>query len=246
MGVDEALLDSAAKGQASLRFYNWAGACLSLGYAQAVAPALIADCRAAGVDLVRRVTGGRAVLHGNDLTYCVAAPEAQLPRGKREAYESIGAALLEALLSLGLDAVLAPSLACGAAGAAGFDCFEAVATGEICVAGRKLTGNAQRRAGGALLQHGSIRLTADPDAASRAVRQLPGAATSLAEAGCSAGEPELRAAIGQALAAALKVGLEQGRLSHAERERATARARQHARAPLGRPLRGSRGQFGDR
>ena len=77
MGVDEALLASAVHtGRPSLRFYRWQGPWLSLGYGQSLSEVRAERCRAAGVGWVRRVTGGLAVLHGADLTYTVAAPEA--------------------------------------------------------------------------------------------------------------------------------------------------------------------------
>ena len=70
MGVDEALLASAVRaGTTSLRLYGWAGPWLSLGYAQPLEPEHARQLEAAGVGWVRRVTGGRAVLHGADLTY---------------------------------------------------------------------------------------------------------------------------------------------------------------------------------
>ena len=82
MAVDEALLRSAQRGAPpTLRFYSWDGAWLSLGFAQPLDAARRAACRAAGVGIVRRATGGRAVLHGSDLTYAVAAPVAALPAG---------------------------------------------------------------------------------------------------------------------------------------------------------------------
>ena len=81
MAVDEALLRSAQRGAApTLRFYSWDGAWLSLGFAPSpLDAARRAACREAGVGIVRRATGGRAVLHGADLTYAVAAPVAALP-----------------------------------------------------------------------------------------------------------------------------------------------------------------------
>ena len=75
MGVDEALLASAVAGRATLRLYSWDGPWLSLGYGQPSRGDLRSACLEAGVGMVRRVTGGRAVLHGSDLTYAIAAPE---------------------------------------------------------------------------------------------------------------------------------------------------------------------------
>jgi lipoate-protein ligase A len=185
MGLDEVLLRGAvATGVPCLRFYTWDGPWLSVGYAQPFDASRLPALAAAGVGFVRRVTGGKAVLHGSDLTYSVAAPNGVLPDGVRESYEAIADALLAALGSLGVAATRSGEGA-RAPGPGVFDCFEAPAADEICLAGRKLSGSAQRRVGGGFLQHGSIRLRPDPPSAVAAVvpsgRGLGG--TSLEEAG---------------------------------------------------------------
>ncbi|MCH2171164.1 hypothetical protein MK489_10305, partial [Myxococcota bacterium] len=103
MGVDEALLESAiSRGEPTLRFYGWQGAWLSLGYGQGdMRPGRRQEFRQAGVGCVWRVTGGRAVLHGGDLTYAVAAPAHRLPEGLQPTYALIADALVEALAELG-------------------------------------------------------------------------------------------------------------------------------------------------
>jgi lipoate-protein ligase A len=226
MALDEVLLASAARdGIATLRLYRWRGPWLSLGYAQPFDAAAAGACRAAGVTVVRRATGGRAVLHGADLTYAVAAPESLLPPGLEGAYRLLSDALLDALRAIGVAAEPAPRAA-SESPVDGFDCFAAAATDEICVAGRKVAGSAQRRAAGAVLQHGSIRLAPDPVAAARIAR-LGAGATSLAELGFAAGAG--RAAIVQALPRALaaRLGrdpLPRGVLRDEERRAARARA----------------------
>src|SRR5512134_1094289 len=81
MALDEALLAAAARGAApTLRLYEWDGAWLSLGHAQRFDARAVGRCREADVEVVRRVTGGRAVLHGADLTYAITASERDLPR----------------------------------------------------------------------------------------------------------------------------------------------------------------------
>ncbi len=106
MGVDEALLASAVRtGRPSLRFYRWQGPWLSLGYGQVLDRERVADCSRAGVGVVRRVTGGRAVLHGSDLTYALAAREGQLPPGLMASYELVAGVLIRALGALGVEAV---------------------------------------------------------------------------------------------------------------------------------------------
>ena len=200
MAVDEVLLAGAVTGGAPvLRLYAWNGPWLSLGYGQPFSAARGAACRDAGVHVLRRVTGGRAVLHGADLTYGVAALAAALPAGLDASYRLLSDAILLALRELGIEAdraALAPAIA----PSADFDCFASPATDEICVGGRKLAGSAQRRAAGAVLQHGSIRLEPDPAAAAAAVGLGPGA-TSLRELGVS-GEVTWDV-LGNALSAAL-------------------------------------------
>ena len=94
MAVDDALLRSAQAGALpTLRFYSWDGAWLSLGLSQALSTTRQRLCRDAGVGIVRRATGGRAVLHGADLTYAVAAPIGELPAGLQATYAQLGEAL---------------------------------------------------------------------------------------------------------------------------------------------------------
>lgn len=185
MGVDEALLETALEaGRPTLRFYSWRGPWLSVGYAQQVEPEQQSRLEAAGVGLVRRVTGGRAVLHGQDLTYSIAAPDGVLPDGVRESYGAVADALLSGLAELGVP-VLRSGPEARAPGAGVFDCFVSPATDEISLGGRKLSGSAQRRVVGGFLQHGSIRLAPDPRSAVRAVAPGEGGlgGTSLAEEG---------------------------------------------------------------
>ena len=222
MAVDEALLASAGSGGvATLRLYRWRGPWLSLGYAQRDDAALRARCAAAGVGVVRRPTGGGAVLHGGDLTYAVAAPAARLPAGLRGTYELIGGALLEALRAVGVPAARSPGGGSEVAPGA-FDCFAAPAADELCFRGRKLAGSAQRRAGGAVLQHGSLRVHPDPDGARAAAGLLAGEVTSLAEEGFEPGLAALRAACVAAFEDALAVRFVTGSLTPAETGRVAA------------------------
>jgi lipoate-protein ligase A len=200
MGADEALLASArARGEAALRLYRWSGPWLSLGYGQRLEPPRREACRAAGVSLVRRATGGRAVLHGADLTYAVVAPASWLPSGLRATYALIGGALEAALRGLGVAAERHADP--GPAGAA-FDCFASPAADELSAGGRKLVGSAQRRTSSEVLQHGSLRLAPDAPAA-RGAAGLTEGATSLRELGCEAAPEAVEAALVQAFAAAL-------------------------------------------
>jgi lipoate-protein ligase A len=245
MGVDEALLASAVRsGRCSLRFYRWQGPWLSLGYGQVLDRERVEACGRAGVGVVRRVTGGRAVLHGSDLTYALAAPEDQLPPGLMASYGWVAGILIRALAALGVEAAaggglrgreafphrfqLAVGSAEGRSPQSGFDCFARLADREICVAGKKLAGSAQRRAKGGILQHGSIRLAPDPPDARRASSLGGSGAVSLAELGADSNPEALRAACVAAFETALG-GLELGELSAEERAGADARVRNHQR-----------------
>jgi lipoate-protein ligase A len=160
MAVDEVLLDGAAAGSAppTLRFYRWAPACLSLGYFQSFEVVDVAACRSLGVDVVRRPTGGRAILHDRELTYSVALPlrllgnaDAVLP-----SYHRLSLALGRGLNRLGAPVVLAPESAAQLGPDHGPVCFDRPSAHEILLDGRKLVGSAQVRRATAILQHGSI------------------------------------------------------------------------------------------
>jgi lipoate-protein ligase A len=160
MARDHALVLSLPDGCAALRLYRWERPTLSLGRNE---PALgrydPAAAGSRGVDVVRRPTGGRAVLHWRELTYAVAAPARALG-GPREAYRLIHGKLAKALASLGIPAEIAPDPPRASPVHAG-PCFRDPAGGEIVAGGRKLVGSAQLRVGDALLQHGSILLGDD-------------------------------------------------------------------------------------
>jgi lipoate-protein ligase A len=157
MSVDEALLLCARR--PVLRLYGWEKPSISLGYRQ-VRPDWLARCGELGIPVVRRVSGGGAVVHAGDLTYAVVAPLATpgLPGDLRGSFEWIRDALLAGLRQAGLDARRGRAregsdrLEVCFAGATGF---------EVEVDGRKLVGSAQRRTPWAFLQHGSIRLSDD-------------------------------------------------------------------------------------
>jgi lipoate-protein ligase A len=160
MAVDEVLLDGVAAGTAppTLRFYQWRPACLSLGYFQPFDVVNLDGCRAFGVDIVRRPTGGRAILHDRELTYSVALPAAVLGHdgGVLPSYYRLSLALQEGLRTLGVPATLAPESAADGSPDHGPVCFDRPSAHEILLDGRKLVGSAQMRRGGGLLQHGSI------------------------------------------------------------------------------------------
>lgn len=161
MAIDQALLEGVAAGAApAVRFYRWRPACLSFGRNQ---PALgqydPVRVAALGCDVVRRPTGGLAVLHDAELTYAVVAPVGLLG-GPRATYEAINRALAAGLCALGVPAALAGGARRGAiaAFAGAHPCFAAPAAGEVVVGARKLVGSAQRVERRTVLQHGSILL----------------------------------------------------------------------------------------
>ncbi|HEX3236287.1 MAG TPA: lipoate--protein ligase family protein [Gemmatimonadales bacterium] len=172
MALDQALLDRAAhSGERWLRLYGWEPHCLSFGRHEPAARRYDrARVEALGLDVVRRPTGGRAVWHGREVTYALAAPSAELGT-VRESYVEIHQMLLGALGRLGIPARLAPGGR--AVGVGSGACFASPAGGEIMVQGRKAVGSAQLRQGGALLQHGSILLETDQAVVQAVTRGTP-------------------------------------------------------------------------
>jgi len=163
---------AARTGEATLRAYSWRAPSLSFGRNQSAAGMYDAG-RAGdlGVEVVRRPTGGRALLHHREVTYSVTAPATA--GDLRATYARINRLLLHALQSLGVDARLAePSGRSPLPGDA--PCFETPVEGELVFGGRKLVGSAQWRDGSALLQHGSILVNDDqPMLARLATRPIP-------------------------------------------------------------------------
>jgi lipoate-protein ligase A len=166
MAVDDALLTLCGRGQCppTLRLFGFRPACLSLGRFQ---PAEQVP-RPPGFDLVRRPTGGGAVVHRGDICYSIVLPLSHpLAAGSiRQSYQRLARGLAAGLESLGLPA-LTEGEATGPS-PRGAWCFEAIAPHELTLAGRKLVGSAQARREGALLQQGSIRLAPEPAEAAQA------------------------------------------------------------------------------
>ncbi len=169
MAVDHALAACSSPGEAVLRIYRWSCPTVSFGRNEPACDRYDpAAGHSAGVEFVRRPTGGRAVLHDRELTYAAVLP-CPKPGGLRATYGLINRGLVEALCSLGVPAAMdagrglpaSRGLAAKRGTAAGLDtgpCFDEPAPGEVTVAGRKLVGSAQARLEGALLQHGSLLL----------------------------------------------------------------------------------------
>jgi len=229
MAVDEALAASvAAGGEPVLRVYRWSPTCLSLGRNQPARGRY--DLRALaerGVDVVRRPTGGRAVLHHRELTYTVAAPEALLG-GPRRAYAAINRALVAGLRILGADAAQQPAGASRAPVPSLAPCFAEPVEGEVVAGGRKLVGSAQRRLGDVILQHGSLPLYDDQSAVAGFLidgsEGEPGdaPATLASVLGREPAWDELTAALAAGFARTFGVQLHADSLTDAEREHAAA------------------------
>lgn len=177
MDVDAALLDHAvATGSPRplLRVYGWHGPVLSVGAHQRLSHELASRCESRGVEVVRRPTGGAAVLHDNDLTYSVVSPSGR--RSVLEAYGWVAESLIEGLSLLGLNAEVGrrrrpPGIPAGLG--ADSACFAETMGADLQVSGEKICGSAQVRRGGWFLQHGSIPI-ADNRLLTEALLKHPG------------------------------------------------------------------------
>jgi lipoate-protein ligase A len=149
MGIDEAIVQRLADASSppTIRFYRWKPACITIGYFQDMAAEVdLAACRNAGVDCLRRVTAGGAVFHEAELTYSIVLPLGTplSPLDILESYSRICSGLVAGLARLGVEARFAP-------------------VNDIEAGGKKVSGNAQTRKRGCLLQHGTILLGLDPE-----------------------------------------------------------------------------------
>ncbi|HEX9057117.1 MAG TPA: lipoate--protein ligase family protein [Ktedonobacterales bacterium] len=164
MALDEAVMEAVAAGAVppTLRFYQWEPPCLSLGKRQPLDGVELARCRDDGVDVVRRATGGWAILHTDELTYSVAvSPQDERAAGAiLDAYRKLSAGLVDGLRRLGAPAEMNPVNPYGVHNASAA-CFEVPSAYEITVGSQKLMGSAQARPAGRVLQHGSLPLRGD-------------------------------------------------------------------------------------
>ncbi len=147
MAIDESVSERVGSGQSppTIRFYGWKPAAISIGYFQSLEREVdLEKCRAAGVDIVRRRTGGGAVFHEREITYSIIGKEELFPRDILSSYREICGCIIDALGLLGINAEFKP-------------------INDILVEGRKISGNAQTRRGGVLLQHGTLLYEVDVD-----------------------------------------------------------------------------------
>jgi len=184
MALDAAILESVGAGLAppTLRLYGWEPPCLSLGYAQPVDDVDQATLADQGWDLVRRPTGGRAILHTDELTYAVVAPadHPDLRGGVLQSYRRLSRGLIAGLARLGLTVDPAQGEPIPAGGRENPICFEMPSAYEITVGGRKLLGSAQVRRREGILQHGTLPLAGDLSRICSALRYEDDAARELA------------------------------------------------------------------
>lgn len=161
MAVDEFLFHQVKRAPLTfLRFYTWIRPTASLGFFQKTERVInLEACRENGVDVVRRLTGGKLVLHHEEVTYSVVSSEEDVfSSSLRESYRLISEALILGLRKLGLRAELSNSKPPEAYARGNLPCFSFPAENEIEIEGKKLIGSAQKREGSCFLQHGSIPL----------------------------------------------------------------------------------------
>ena len=162
MARDEALLRSVidAKSSPCIRLYQWDPPALSIGYLQRIRDEVDLEmCINYGFDYVRRLTGGKAVLHDDELTYSIAIPanhEKMDGRGVIASYRSISRALVRALSLSGITCTMAPRIMSRQRRELSAVCFDTSSTYEVMFQGKKIIGSAQTRDKGVILQHGSV------------------------------------------------------------------------------------------
>jgi lipoate-protein ligase A len=147
MAIDQAIMEGIKAGSSrpTIRFYKWMPSSVSIGCFQGMKDEVdIERCRELGVTYVRRITGGGAVYHdnGGEITYSVIAPESTFPKNIIESYRLICGWVILGLRNIGINADFAP-------------------INDIVVGGKKISGNAQTRRDGVLLQHGTVLYSID-------------------------------------------------------------------------------------
>ena len=158
MAVDEVLMESVRDGSSPiLRFYDWEKSCLSIGYFQTFAQVNAAKCKQQSIEIVRRLTGGNALLHKDCLTYSVILPKqsALVREGVVQSFHRITQPFSMALHDLGIPITSASE---SGTTTGSFDCLATLNPSEIGLGTRKIFGSAQTRRRGIVLQHGSLIL----------------------------------------------------------------------------------------
>ena len=165
MALDEAILEAVGRGESrpTLRFYAWEPPCISLGVAQSYRDVDVERLRTAQWDLVRRSTGGRAILHTDELTYAVIAPidNPHVAGGVLGSYRHLSTGLVAGLQQMGMSVEIEPEKQLSEDERGNPVCFQAPSAYEISVKQRKLLGSAQVRRRYGILQHGTLPLKGD-------------------------------------------------------------------------------------
>ncbi len=165
MALDEALLESTSSklSPPSLRLYSWSPPCVSLGFAQPIEHIDLKRLSLLGWGIVRRPTGGRAILHTDELTYSVTVPadNPNMSGSVLSGYKYISGGLVSALEELGAEVEVQPEVQLDQETRSQPVCFEIPSSYEITVDGKKLIGSAQTRRKGGILQHGTLPLRGD-------------------------------------------------------------------------------------
>ena len=167
MAIDEAIFREYQLRDAAptIRFYSWSPPSISLGYFQETSKEIdVEECRRYHIDIVRRPTGGKAVLHEHDLTYAVVAKENNplFPPDILGTYRVISECIADALSEFGIEAEMAGDGRASQDELLMASCFSSPSRYELLVKKRKICGSAQVRSRGVFLQHGSILLDFDP------------------------------------------------------------------------------------
>jgi len=165
MALDEAILEAVGRGESlpTLRFYAWDPPCISLGVSQSFRDVDLERLRAERWNLVRRSTGGRAILHTDELTYAVIAPidNPHVAGGVLESYRHLSAGLVAGLQQMDISVEIEPEKQLSEDERGNPVCFQAPSAYEITVKQRKLLGSAQVRRRSGILQHGTLPLKGD-------------------------------------------------------------------------------------
>lgn len=212
MAIDESLLVS---GTPTLRLYTWHPSALSIGYFQGIREEVnLEACERHHVDVVRRISGGGAVYHdrAGEITYSLVLPEQELPRDVQQSCERICTALASGLQQLGVDARFSP-------------------LNDVVVNGQKISGSAQTRRRGHVLQHGTVLLDVDvalmfsllrvstTKIADKAITEASARVTSLRHLTGEIDRDDVITALQQGFADVFDVTLQDGGLTDDERER---------------------------
>ncbi len=212
MAIDEAIL---ASGTPTLRLYTWQPSALSIGYFQGIHEEVdLEACRQHGVDVVRRISGGGAVYHDRqgEITYSLVLPETALPRNVQQSCQRICTAIAAGLQQLAVDARFAP-------------------LNDVVVDGKKISGSAQTRRHGSVLQHGTVLLdvdvtlmftllrVSDTKIADKAIEDASARVTSLCQQHGDVDRGDVIDALRRGFADTFEVTLQDGGLTDGERER---------------------------